>query len=135
MVAAWIRAVIGVGPGIASGSQLWRGNWAAEPAVPGRSDDRTDVVRTGLVAQREDAEQEPDVAEPGHQERLRRPVARLPLLPVLADQEVRADAHHLPADEEHEQALGRYHQRHGRGEDEDEGSVGRVARICPEVGD
>ena len=28
MVAAWIKAEIGVGPSMASGSQTWRGNWA-----------------------------------------------------------------------------------------------------------
>ncbi len=31
MVAAWISAEIGVGPGIASGSQVWNGTWADLP--------------------------------------------------------------------------------------------------------
>ena len=31
MVAAWIRADTGVGPAMASGSQVWRGNWADLP--------------------------------------------------------------------------------------------------------
>ena len=31
MVAAWISAEIGVGPGIASGSQVWNGNCADLP--------------------------------------------------------------------------------------------------------
>src|SRR5579871_715095 len=31
MVAAWIRADTGVGPAMASGSQVWRGNWALLP--------------------------------------------------------------------------------------------------------
>ncbi len=34
IVAAWIRALTGVGPAIASGSQVWRGNWADLPIAP-----------------------------------------------------------------------------------------------------
>ncbi len=36
MVAAWIRAEIGVGPSIASGNQVCSGNWADLPATPAR---------------------------------------------------------------------------------------------------
>src|SRR5512145_609662 len=31
IVAAWISAEIGVGPGIASGNHVWNGNWADLP--------------------------------------------------------------------------------------------------------
>ena len=34
MVAAWIRALTGVGPSMASGSQMWSGNMALLPAPP-----------------------------------------------------------------------------------------------------
>ena len=34
MVAAWIRAEMGVGPSMESGSQTWRGNWADFPMAP-----------------------------------------------------------------------------------------------------
>ena len=34
MVAAWIRALTGVGPSMASGSQTWSGNWADLPTAP-----------------------------------------------------------------------------------------------------
>src|SRR5215218_5861540 len=34
MVAAWIRADTGVGPSMASGSQVWRKNWADLPIAP-----------------------------------------------------------------------------------------------------
>jgi hypothetical protein len=33
IVAAWINAETGVGPSIASGSQLWRPNWADFPVT------------------------------------------------------------------------------------------------------
>ena len=34
IVAAWMRAEIGVGPSIASGSHVWSGNWADLPTAP-----------------------------------------------------------------------------------------------------
>src|SRR6187455_3254440 len=37
IVAAWIRAETGVGPSIASGSQVWRGSWADLAKAPTRS--------------------------------------------------------------------------------------------------
>ena len=37
MVAAWISAETGVGPSIASGSQVWSGSWADLPMAPTKS--------------------------------------------------------------------------------------------------
>jgi hypothetical protein len=37
IVAAWISALIGVGPAIASGSHVCSGNWALLPATPASS--------------------------------------------------------------------------------------------------
>ena len=37
MVAAWMRALTGVGPSIASGSHTWSGNWALLPMAPQNS--------------------------------------------------------------------------------------------------
>ena len=34
MAAAWMTALTGVGPSMASGSQTWKGNWADLPTVP-----------------------------------------------------------------------------------------------------
>src|SRR5512142_1091971 len=34
IVAAWINALTGVGPAIASGSHVWSGNWADLPIAP-----------------------------------------------------------------------------------------------------
>ncbi|MBA7645339.1 hypothetical protein ES703_53094 [subsurface metagenome] len=36
IVAAWIKALTGVGPSIASGSQTWSGNWADLPTAPAK---------------------------------------------------------------------------------------------------
>ncbi len=45
MVAAWIRALTGVGPSMASGSHTWRGNWADLPAAPAKIPMATQVSR------------------------------------------------------------------------------------------
>src|SRR5262245_18311171 len=37
MVAAWIKALTGVGPSMASGSHTWSGNWADLPTAPLKS--------------------------------------------------------------------------------------------------
>src|SRR5690606_14888848 len=53
MVAAWINAEIGVGPAIASGNQVWRGNWALLPATPASTSSAatgTTVSGTAAVA-------------------------------------------------------------------------------------
>ncbi len=48
MVAAWISAEIGVGPAIASGSQVCSGNWALLPATPASSS-RPAAVRVAML--------------------------------------------------------------------------------------
>jgi hypothetical protein len=37
MVAEWSSALTGVGPAMASGSQVWSGNWALLPMMPTKS--------------------------------------------------------------------------------------------------
>src|ERR1700756_5507473 len=44
MVAAWIRAETGVGPSIASGSQVWRPNCADLPMAPTNSNRQITVM-------------------------------------------------------------------------------------------
>src|ERR1700692_4925378 len=48
IVAAWISALTGVGPSIASGSQTYKGNWADFPVAP-RNIRRQIVVITPIV--------------------------------------------------------------------------------------
>ena len=54
MVAAWIRADTGVGPSMASGSQVWRGNWALLAKAPTASRMQIRVI-SGLPTPREEA--------------------------------------------------------------------------------
>jgi hypothetical protein len=46
MVAAWIRAETGVGPSMASSSQLCSGTWADLPQAPSRRSSPSDVATT-----------------------------------------------------------------------------------------
>ncbi len=133
IVAAWISAETGVGPAIASGSQTWSGNCADLPIVPPNSSSaaadtsatdapptRDDVadrrdVRGGEARdehQDEDPEHERDVADPGRDERLDRRAGVDVVLPPVPDQQVGADAHDLPPDEELEQVVREDHDEH-----------------------
>ena len=151
MVAAWISADTGVGPAIASGSQVCSGNCAdlpatpassssaidrrvVQPAVGGGGEDAADPEGARVGGEREHADQEGDVAELGDQERLDRGRAGGLGLPVVADQEVRADAHDLPADQQHHQVAGVDDEQHRGGEQGDQGGVRGVARVVAQVG-
>ncbi len=47
IVAAWMRALTGVGPSIASGSQTWSGNWALLPTAPAKTSRAMSQTGTG----------------------------------------------------------------------------------------
>ena len=47
MVAAWMSALTGVGPSIASGSQTWSGNWALLPTAPAKSSSA--MIQIGII--------------------------------------------------------------------------------------
>ena len=47
IVAAWIKALTGVGPSIASGSQMCSGNWADFPTAPMKSSRAMSNIRSG----------------------------------------------------------------------------------------
>src|SRR6185312_13757352 len=44
IVAAWMRALTGVGPSIASGNQVWSGSWADLPIAPTNSSRQSTVI-------------------------------------------------------------------------------------------
>ena len=48
MVAAWMRALTGVGPSIASGSHVWSGSWADFATAPPSSPSATRFATVGL---------------------------------------------------------------------------------------
>ena len=93
IVAAWIKALTGVGPSIASGSQTCSGNWALLPHAPSSSSRQIAVAR------------QPPTNSPGVASRV------CPSTP----------AHQLSADHvswKFERAVGRPDQEHAQGEAE-----------------
>ena len=93
-------------------------------AALGHLEQLGEVEGAGAAPQHHDADEEPHVARLGDPERLHRRARRLgPCVPV-ADQEVGAEAHQLPADEELDE-VGGQHQPHHR--EREEGLVGVVA--------
>ena len=51
IVAAWIRALTGVGPSMASGSQTYSGSWADLPVAPRNSKKRDERNDADLAAE------------------------------------------------------------------------------------
>ena len=126
MVAAWMSALTGVGPAIASGSQTCSGNCADLPTAPKNRpmpaqvssvscrrvapaldarEDALDRQRPALRVQDQHADEHADVADARGDERL---LGRLRVGEVLApepDQLVGAQADQLPADEQQEQVV------------------------------
>ncbi len=97
------------------------------------AEDPGDPERAGVGGEREQADQKGDIAELGDQERLEGGGARLGRLPVVAHEEVRADAHDLPADQEHHQVAGVDDEQHRGGEEGDESRVRGVARVVAQI--
>ena len=150
IVAAWMRALAGVGPSMASASQSWNGTWADLPRTPmmtsvTRTPRRTPSGVSDQVARtsdrREDrpgreadhAQDEPDVGEPGHEEGLVRGAARGVLARPVADEEVGAPAHDLPADDGEHEVAGVHDEEHRGGEERDGRGEDRVAVVGLEV--
>lgn len=97
------------------------------------AEDRGDAEGPGVGGQGEQADEEGDVAEFGDQEGLDGGGAGLGGLPVVADQEVRADAHDFPADQQHDQVARVHDEEHRGGEEGDESGVGGVAGVVAQI--
>jgi hypothetical protein len=94
-----------------------------------------DAERARADAEHRDTEEETDIAHAGDDERLHRGGGRLGEAAVVADEQVRADAHHLPPHQQHDQVTGDDDQQHGGGEEADLSGVRRVALVVGQVGD
>ena len=83
----------------------------------------------------QDAEQEPEVADPIDDERLgRRSPCRVPFIPV-ADQQIGTQAHRFPEHEQLEEVVGHDQHQHGEREQRDVGEEPGVARFAVHVPD
>ena len=158
MVAAWMRAETGVGPSIASGSQVCSRNCADLPIAPMNSSRQASVAasqskpmkctvlparpgaaantwskvdRAGQIEGEEDAEREAEVAHAVDDEGLDRGgVGRGPVVPE-ADQQVGHEADALPAEEQLHQIVGRHQHQHGEGEQRQIGEEPRATDRRP----
>src|SRR3990172_1840067 len=172
MVAAWIRADIGVGPSMESGSHTCSGNCADLPMAPmnrpiqitessiqglpgmtsmvacacdgpcattaagASGPEKGGVVEGEEIGEDErDAEQEPEVAHAVDQKRLQIRVYRGGPLEPEPDQQVRHQAHRLPAEEQLQEVVGHHQHQHGEREQRDIGEKTLVARIVGHVAD
>ena len=153
IVAAWIRALTGVGPSIASGNQTISGNWALLPIAPRnnkqanrrdrrrgnrgqlrrRPQHRGKVERAERPPDHEDRQHEAEVADPVDDERLlgRRGRAR-PAEPE-ADQEVAAQAHRLPEHEQQQEIVRQHQHAHREHEQRNLGEEPREAGVALHV--
>ncbi len=89
-----------------------------------------EVDRVDQHVEREDPEQEAEVAHPVDDEGLDRRRPRALLAVVEADQQVRGDAHPLPAEEELQKVVGRHQRQHGEGEERQVGEEARLVALA-----
>ena len=162
MVAAWMSAETGVGPSIASGSQVCSRNCADLPIAPmkrrrqttvsaskfherkwsERAGDARSVGEDRLVVDRveededaEDAEREAEIADAVDDEGLDRGrVCRRALEPE-SDEQVRGEADAFPAEVELDEIVGRHQRQHGEGEHRQIGEEPRPVRVVRHVAD
>ncbi len=122
MVAAWIRAETGVGPAMASGSQTYSGICADLPHAPTSSSSADggeqsgaferclapasntvrEIERAELRDDQKHGQREAEIADAVHDERLVAGVGGELLIEIESDQQVAAQSHAFPADEQHQ---------------------------------
>ena len=152
IVAAWMRALTGVGPSIASGSQVCSGicaDFAAAPPsrpsatrfdrdrreVGGRVERRAELERVRVRDEDEERERHRRVADRVHDERLlRRGDRGRPLVPE-ADEQVRREADEAPADEQEQEVAALDEQEHREDEERDVREVAALFVVAVHVAD
>ena len=162
IVAAWIRAETGVGPSIASGSQVWSPICADLPIAPTNSRmrgkgqridapaekihrraDRTrrlaehnpEIERAEDHENREDAERKAEIADTVDEKGLdRRGVGGGPVVPE-ADQQIRHQADTFPAEEQLNEVVGGDQRQHEKGEEAQIGHEPRDRLVLGHVAD
>ena len=156
IVAAWISAETGVGPSIASGSQVWRPSCADLPIAPMNSRRQSRVIVStrmpgkpivdpampGAAARIAGIETVPntrkvpkmpsdeaEIADAVDDERLdRRGIGRRLVVPE-ADQQIGGEADAFPAEEHLDEVVGGHQHQHREGEQRQIGEEARLARV------
>ena len=162
IVAAWISAETGVGPSIASGSQVCSRNCADLPIAPMKrsrqasvsachsmprkrkcavgefGDAREDLSKATLpnrTKTRKMPSDEAEIADAVDDERLDRRGVGGGLLVPEADEQIAREADALPAEEHLDEVVGRHQHQHGEGEEREIGEEARPVRILVHVAD
>ncbi len=155
MVAAWIRALTGVGPSIASGSQTCKGNCADLPTAPQkiskpdhrrrrveqfRVDDQLlleagKIERPGDGPDQDNAGEKTKIAQAIGQEGLFGRVGRRGALVPETDEQIAAQADQFPKNKHLEEIIADHHAEHGEGEQAHAGKKPRKAGVAPHVAD
>ena len=135
MVAEWSRALTGVGPSMASGSQVMSGNWALLPTMPPKISKAARVRRPGIHAGQlprlfisrisrfprwSSTSSRPmknaHVAQPGHDKGLLPRLGGTELLVPETDEQIRREPDQFPEDVELEHGRGDGQGHHRPGE-------------------
>ena len=100
-----------------------------------RRQDVGELPRADRLVDDHEGEEEAQVSDAGGQKRLLRgPSRRLELVPE-ADQEVRAQPHELPADEEQQEVVGKHEGEHGSGEQRQDRVVPALTLVAVHIAD
>ncbi len=152
MVAAWIRALTGVGPSMASGSQTCSGNWADLPAAPakmpmaaqvktapakspgnGQAAELNDIEGAGIGIKYQDGGQETEVTQAGHDKGFLGGIGGGRPLEPETDQQIGAEADHFPEDEHHQEIIGQHQSQHGGGKQGHPGIIAMITRVAVHI--
>src|SRR5256886_2623978 len=95
--------------------------------------DLIEPERAELVPDDEDGDEEEDVSHTGHKERLLRGSRRFRLVVPKSDQQIRAEAHDLPENQELQEVVRAYSAEHPRREQTHLGVVARLALLLVHV--
>ena len=129
MVAAWIRAETGVGPAIASGSQVYNGICADFPVAPKNNNNvmavstpveavgaclkyRIERDRTKLTDDNKDRDQKTNIADAVHHEGFFCGVIEIDIFKPVSDQQIGAKSNAFPSDKEDNIVRTQYQEQH-----------------------
>ena len=155
MVAAWIRAETGVGPSIASGSQVWNGTWADLANAPTSSSRQMATITPWLVWKCSGAVLKiPSRSKVPSSRKMKRAAITIPMSPITlitkafmpalvavvapvpeADQRVGGEADEGPADDQQDQVAGQDQQQHREDEEVEVGEEAVEAPVRGQVAD
>ena len=102
---------------------------ASQSAADSHVLQRHRVKGAGVAEEKQDCRQETEITQPGDDESLLCGIGGLRFVEPEPDEQVTAQAHHLPEDEHHQQVPGEHQPKHRGGEQGHPGIIARKAGI------